>query len=49
MLFRSNAFTEDERAALDAGMDAHAAKPLDMELLKKLIHQLIKRKEASNP
>jgi len=45
----ANAFTEDERAALDAGMDAHAAKPLDMELLKKLIHQLIKRKEASNP
>ena len=45
----ANAFTEDERAALDAGMDAHAAKPLDMELLKKLIHQLIKRKEASDP
>ncbi len=37
----ANAFAEDEKAALDAGMDAHVPKPLDMELLKKIIRQLI--------
>ena len=32
----ANACAEDEKAALDAGMDAHVPKPLDMELLKKV-------------
>ena len=36
----ANAFTEDEKAALDAGMDAHVSKPLNIELLKKVIRQL---------
>ena len=36
----ANAFAEDEKAALDAGMDAHVPKPLDMELLKKVMKQL---------
>ena len=31
----ANAFVEDEKAALEAGMDAHVPKPLDMELLKR--------------
>ena len=31
----ANAFAEDEKAALDAGMNAHVAKPLDIDLLKK--------------
>lgn len=35
----ANAFTEDVKDALDAGMDAHIAKPIDMDLLKKTIHQ----------
>ena len=35
----ANAFAEDEKAALDAGMNAHVPKPLDMELLKKTIQQ----------
>ena len=35
----ANAFAEDERAALDAGMSAHVAKPLDMELLRRVIRQ----------
>ena len=43
----ANAFAEDEKAALDAGMDAHVAKPLDMELLKKVIRHCVRRKEAS--
>ena len=33
----ANAFAEDEKAALDAGMNAHVAKPLDIDLLKKEI------------
>ncbi len=41
----ANAFSEDEKAALDAGMDAHVAKPLNMELLKKVIRQCARRKE----
>ena len=41
----ANAFTEDEKAALAAGMDAHVPKPLDMELLKKTMKQIRKRKE----
>ena len=35
----ANAFAEDEKAALDAGMDAHVAKPIDIDLLKKAIWQ----------
>ena len=38
----ANAFTEDEKAALDAGMNAHVAKPLDVELLKKAIRSYVK-------
>ena len=40
----ANAFAEDEKAALAAGMDAHVAKPLDLGLLKKVISQC--RKDA---
>ena len=41
----ANAFSEDEKAALDAGMDAHVPKPLNMEQVKKVIGQFSKRKE----
>ncbi len=33
----ANAFAEDVKDALDAGMDAHIAKPVDMELLKQTL------------
>jgi len=33
----ANAFEEDRRAALDAGMNEHIAKPIDAEKLKKII------------
>ena len=33
----ANAFAEDEKAALDSGMDAHVPKPIDIELLKRVI------------
>jgi len=42
----ANAFAEDEKAALDAGMDAHVAKPIDVALLKKVIRHYIERKEG---
>lgn len=38
----ANAFAEDEKATLDAGMNAHVAKPLDVELLKKVIREYVK-------
>ena len=43
----ANAFAEDERAALDAGMNAHVAKPLDVQLLKKVIHDLTHQSERN--
>ena len=38
----ANAFTEDRIRAKEAGMDEHVAKPVDVELLKKVIHNLVK-------
>ena len=38
----ANAFTEDRIRAKEAGMDEHVAKPVDVELLKKVIHKLVK-------
>ena len=37
----ANAFTEDKMRAKEAGMDEHVAKPVDMELLIKVIHRLV--------
>ena len=39
----ANAFAEDVKDALDAGMSAHVAKPIDMGLLKKTLGQYIER------
>lgn len=41
----ANAFAEDVKDALNAGMNAHVAKPIDMELLKRTLNQYIRRKE----
>ena len=35
----ANAFVEDEKEALNAGMNVHLAKPIDIDLLKKVIKQ----------
>lgn len=40
----ANAFAEDEKEALDAGMDVHMAKPIDIELLKRVIRQQVKER-----
>ena len=37
----ANAFTEDRIRAKEAGMDEHIAKPVDVELLIKVIHKLV--------
>ena len=37
----ANAFTEDRIRAKAAGMDEHIAKPVDVELLVKVIHKLV--------
>ena len=39
----ANAFAEDVQAALNAGMDAHVAKPVDMEILTSVITKYIER------
>ena len=39
----ANAFTEDRLRAKEAGMDEHVAKPVDVELLIKVIHRLVER------
>ena len=38
----ANAFTEDRIRAKEAGMDEHVAKPVDVELLIKVIHKLVR-------
>ena len=38
----ANAFAEDEKAALEAGMNAHVAKPINIEMMKKTIQQYAK-------
>ena len=37
----ANAFTEDRLKAKEAGMNEHIVKPLDVELLIKVIHKLV--------
>ena len=39
----ANAFAEDVQAALNAGMDDHVAKPVDMGILISVIKKYIER------
>ena len=41
-----NAFDEDVKNALEAGMNAHIAKPIDMNLLKKVIVELTSKQNG---
>ena len=43
----ANAFTEDRIRAKAAGMDEHVAKPVDVELLIKVIHKFVENDERS--
>ncbi len=40
----ANAFAEDEREALNAGMNVHLTKPIDVELLKQVIKKYVRKK-----
>lgn len=42
----ANAFAEDEKAALNAGMNVHLAKPINVDLLKQVIKQYTKNRNA---
>lgn len=44
----ANAFAEDVKNALDAGMDGHLAKPIDMVKVKELIGKLLKDKKDTD-
>lgn len=39
----ANAFKEDEEKCLAAGMNAHLANPLDMEMVKRTICEMVKK------
>ena len=41
----ANAFAEDIQAALDAGMNAHVAKPVDMKVLRATLCRVLKNKK----
>ncbi|EOS21986.1 hypothetical protein C806_04130 [Lachnospiraceae bacterium 3-1] len=41
----ANAFVEDEKEALDAGMNVHLSKPIDIDRLKKVIKEYTQGKE----
>ncbi len=43
----ANAFAEDEKEALSAGMNVHLSKPIDVELLKKVVKDIVQRRESS--
>jgi CheY-like chemotaxis protein len=45
----ANAFEEDVRACLEAGMDAHLSKPVDIGLLKDTLKQLLAGKLDISP
>lgn len=44
----ANAFAEDEKEALKAGMDVHLSKPVDVGLLKKVVKQYIHKENQNN-
>lgn len=37
----ANAFAEDKKKALEIGMDAHIAKPVSVEVLKRALAQIL--------
>ena len=41
----ANAFAEDIRDALEAGMNAHAAKPIDMAVLEQTVRAVIEAQQ----
>ena len=46
MAMTANAFAEDVRNALDAGMDGHLSKPIDMNAVRGMVGRLLSSKSA---
>ena len=44
----ANAFVDDVREAIESGMDAHIAKPVQIDNLKATIQQVLDKKESEN-
>lgn len=44
----ANTFAEDVRNSMDAGMDGHLAKPIDMNAVRELVGKLLARTEADD-
>ena len=44
----ANAFEEDKKAALDAGMDGHIAKPIEVDKLKAMLQQIFSNEKSKN-
>lgn len=44
----ANAFKEDERAVLEAGMQAHIAKPVDVDLLLQTLASVLQMAEEKS-
>ena len=42
----ANAFSSDVQECLDAGMDAHLAKPVDIAALERTLHEILSRKSG---
>ena len=42
----ANAFAEDEKEALKAGMNVHLAKPVNVDVLKQVIKQCTAKRES---
>ena len=44
----ANAFVDDVREAIESGMDAHIAKPVQLDNLKATIQQVLDKKAEQN-
>lgn len=42
----ANAYSEDMKRSIEAGMDAHASKPINMDNLERMIRSVLRRKRA---
>ena len=45
----ANAFSEDVSAALAAGMNGHIAKPIDLDILVRMLNKYVKKMDDDRP
>ena len=44
----ANAFEEDRKKSLEAGMNGHIAKPIDIDILSKMLDQMFEKEKSKN-